>query len=68
MVLYALSIVVRYLPSLWHNIENGDLNHIRALIEHYLAIVDGVLPRMSVERITGVHLRIDQPGSMGAPV
>ncbi|HEY4902222.1 MAG TPA: hypothetical protein VIH89_01995 [Candidatus Sulfotelmatobacter sp.] len=68
MVLYALSIVVRYLPSLWHNIENGDLNHIRALIEHYLAIVDSVLPRMSVERITGVHLRIDQPGSMGAPV
>ena len=56
-VLYALSIVVRYLPSLWHDIENGDLNHIRALIEHYLAIVDGVLPRMSV----------DQPWSMNAP-
>lgn len=67
-VLYALSIVVRYLPSLWHDIENGDLNHVRALIEHYLAIVDGVLPRMSVERITGVRLRVDQPGSMNAPV
>jgi len=67
-VLYALSIVVRYLPSLWHDIENGELNHIRALIEHYLAIVDGVLPRMSVERITGVRLVVDQPGSMNAPV
>jgi hypothetical protein len=67
-VLYALSIVVRYLPSLWHDIEDGDLNHIRALIEHYLAIVDGVLPRMSVERITGVRLQVVHPGSMSAPV
>jgi hypothetical protein len=31
-VLYALSIVVRYLPALWHEIEDGELDHLRALI------------------------------------
>ncbi len=33
--LYALSIVVRYLPSLWHEIEYGSLNHIGALMEFF---------------------------------
>ena len=44
MILYASSIVVRYLPSLWHEISEGRLDHIRALLEHYLTIVDAVLP------------------------
>lgn len=68
MILYALSIVVRYLPSLWHEIEDGELDHIRTLIEQCLMIADNVLPRIAVERITGVRLFVDQPGSMGAPV
>jgi hypothetical protein len=67
MILYALSIVVRYLPSLWHDIEDGDLDNIRALIEHYLVIVDNVLPRLAVERITGRRLLVVQPGSLFAP-
>lgn len=67
-ILYSLSIVVRYLPSLWHEITDGGLDHIRALIEHYVAIVDSVLPRIAVERITGVPLNVTQPGSLNAPV
>jgi hypothetical protein len=66
-VLYAMSIVVRYLPSLWHEIEDSSFDHIRALIEHYLVIVDSVIPHLAVERITGVRLRVDQPGSLHAP-
>lgn len=66
--LYALSIVVRYLPSLWHEIENGKLDHVRALIEHYLAIVDNVLPQIAIERITGRRLIAVQPGSLLGPV
>jgi hypothetical protein len=68
LALYALSIVVRYLPSLWHEIEDGELDSIRALVEHYLAIVDGVLPRLSVERITNARLRVVSPEGMNAPV
>jgi hypothetical protein len=67
MILYALSIVVRYLPSLWHEIEDGALDHIRALIEHYLAVVDNVLPHLAVERITGRRLLVTPPGSLFAP-
>jgi hypothetical protein len=67
-ILYSLSIVVRYLPSLWHEIADGDLDHIRALIEHYVAAVDSVLPRIAVERMTGIRLNVTQPGSLGAPV
>jgi hypothetical protein len=65
-ILYALSIVVRYLPSLWHEIEDGALDHIRALIEHYLTVVDNV-PHLAVERITGRRLLVTPPGSLFAP-
>lgn len=67
MVMYACSIVVRYLPSLWHRIEEGDLNHIRALLEYYVSIVDNVLPKIAVERVTGARLWVDQAGSWTAP-
>jgi hypothetical protein len=66
--LYALSIVVRYLPLLWHEIEDGNLNHVRALIEQYLAIVDNVLPQIAIERITGRRLIAVQPGSLFGPL
>ena len=66
-ILYALSIVVRYLPSLWHEIEDGKLNHIRALIEHYLVVVDNVLPQLVLERITGDRLAVHHPGTLSAP-
>lgn len=66
-ILYALSIIVRYLPSLWHDIEEGELNHVRALVEHYLAIVDNVLPQLTLERITGDRLSIHHPGTLSAP-
>jgi hypothetical protein len=68
LALYALSIVVRYLPSRWHEIEDGPLDDVRALIEHYLAIVDAVLPRIAVERITNARLRVVSPEGMNAPV
>ncbi|MFY0577980.1 YaaC family protein [Cystobacter fuscus] len=66
--LYALSIVVRYLPSLWHQVEHGRLDHIRALIENYLSIVDNVGPTLALERITGTRLVVSTPDSLNAPV
>jgi hypothetical protein len=67
-VLYALSIVVRYLPSLWHEIEDGRLDHIRALIEQYLAVVDNVLPIVAIQRITGRRLITVPPGLLHSPI
>lgn len=67
MTLYALSIVVRYLPLLWHEIEDGGLDHIRALIEHYISVFDNVLPKLAIERITGRRLIAVMPGSLEGP-
>lgn len=67
-ILYAFSIVVRYLPETWHTIEHGRLDHIRALLEHYLVIIDNVLPKLAVERLTRTRLQVSQPGSMNAPI
>jgi hypothetical protein len=68
MTLYALNIVVRYLPLLWHEIEDGALDHIRALIEQYLVIVDNVPPQIAISRITGRRLITVQPGSPQGPL
>jgi hypothetical protein len=68
MTLYALSIVVRYLPSFWYKIEHGELDHVRALLEQYVTVVDAVLPKLSIERITGRHIAVVNPGSLNAPL
>lgn len=67
-ILYAFSIVVRYLPETWHEIEHGELDYIRALLEHYLVIVDKVLPKLAVERLTRTRLIISQSGGFNAPI
>lgn len=63
-ILYAFSILVRYLPETWHSIEHGKLDNVRALLEHYLVIVDNVLPHLAVERLTKKRLLVTQPGSL----
>jgi hypothetical protein len=62
-ILYALSIVVRYRPSLWRRIQEGDLDHLRALIEAFLAAVERILPEQFLESITGERMSVAQPGS-----
>lgn len=63
-ILYAFSIVTRYLPNLWHEIEDGKLDHLRSLLEHYLVIVDNVLPKIALERLTGDSVYTVQSGSI----
>ena len=68
MTLYALSIVVRYLPSFWYKIEHGELDHVRALLEQYVTIVDTAVPKLAIERITGRRIAVVNPGSLNAPL
>ncbi|CAM7896921.1 TPA: YaaC family protein [Escherichia coli] len=67
-VLYTLSIIVRYLPDTWYEIEHGKLDYINSLLENYLAIFDSVLPKLAVERLTKVHLVVTAPDSMNSPI
>ncbi|WP_199099497.1 hypothetical protein [Dyella sp. ASV21] len=62
-ILYALSILVRYRPSLWRRIQEGDLDQFRALIETFLTIVERMLPQQFLETITGQPISVHQPGS-----
>jgi hypothetical protein len=62
-LLYALSIVVRYRPSVWRRVQEGDLDHLRVLIEAFLAVVERVLPEQFLEKVTGQRVFAKQPGS-----
>lgn len=52
-LLYALSIVVRYRPSIWRRVQEGDLDHMRVLIEAFLEVVERVLPEQFLETVSG---------------
>jgi hypothetical protein len=63
-LLYALSIMVRYRPSVWRRVQEGDHDHLRVLVEAYLAVVERVLPEQFLERITAQRVFAKQPGSL----
>lgn len=67
-VFYTLSIIVRYLPEIWHEIEHGELDYMNSLLENYLAVFDSVLPKIAVERLTKTKLVVTSPDSMNSPI
>lgn len=62
-LLYALSIMVRYRPSVWRHVQEDDHDHLRVLVEACLAVVERVLPEPFLERITDQGVFAKQPGS-----
>jgi hypothetical protein len=62
-LLYALSIIVRYRPSIWRRVQEGDLDHMRALIEAFLAVAERVLPEQFLVTVSGQPVSANQPGS-----
>jgi len=68
MLLYGLSILVRYLPDRWREVASGEYDHIRSLIEFYLDVVENVVVLQAVERISGQRVHISQAGSLFGPV
>jgi hypothetical protein len=62
-LLYALSIIVRYRPSVWRRVQEGDLDQMRVLIEAFLATVERILPHEFLEKITGQRVIVKEPGS-----
>ena len=61
-LLYALSIVVRYRPSVWRRIQEGDEDHLRVLVEAFLVVVERVLPQHFLESVTGERVLARQGG------
>jgi hypothetical protein len=63
-LLYALSIVVRYRPSLWRSIQEGPFEHYRNLISMFLDVVERLLPEQYLKILGGRDVRAVQPGSI----
>ena len=61
--LYALSIMVRYMPSVWRRIEGGDEDQYLALVNASLAVWERLLPEQFLESIAGETIHTAQPGS-----
>ena len=61
--LYALSIMARYMPSVWRRVEGGDEDQYLALVHASLAVWERVLPEHFLESIAGETVRTAQPGS-----
>ena len=61
--LYALSIMVRYMPSSWRRIEGGDQDKYLALVNASLRVWERVLPQEFLQSIAGEKVVTTQPDS-----
>ncbi len=61
--LYALSIMSRYMPSAWRQIEGGDEDQYLALVQTSLTVWERILPEHFLQSIAGETVHTAQPGS-----
>lgn len=61
--LYALSIMVRYMPSAWRRIEGGDEDQYYALVRAALTVWERLLPEQFLASIADEVIHAAQPGS-----
>ncbi|MCF9004954.1 YaaC family protein [Pseudomonas syringae] len=62
-LLYALSILVRYMPSAWRRVEGGDWDEHLTLVKMTLDIFERVLPEQFLESITDQRIYSKVPGT-----
>ena len=53
MILYALSIIVRYMPNLWARILHGDLDNYKAVFYQFSRVAERELTQIFLEKLTG---------------
>jgi hypothetical protein len=62
--LYALSILVRYMPSAWRRVEGGDWDEHLSLVKNALGVFERLLPEHFLESIIGERIHASQPGGL----
>ncbi len=67
LLLYSLSIIVRYRPKLWREITEGSKDNYLSIVRHYSGIFDRVIPEFALKSISWREFNIEQPGSFNAP-
>lgn len=61
MILYALSIIVRYMPNLWARILHGDLDNYKAVLYQFSRVAERELTQIFLEKLTGKGILITHP-------
>ena len=61
MILYALSIIVRYMPNLWARISHGDLDRYKAVFYQFSRVAERELTQVFLEKLTGKRVVIRHP-------
>lgn len=61
-ILYALSILVRYMPSAWRRVEGGDWDQHLVLMRTALDVFERVLPQEFLGSIADEHIYTGSPG------
>ena len=59
--LYALSILVRYMPSAWRRVEGGNWDEHLALIKNAVGVFERLLPEQFLESIINERVSAKQP-------
>lgn len=62
MILYALSIIVRYYPNLWRRMQVGEWDKYFPVFQQFAMIAHKILPQVFYEKITGQKLYVQQSG------
>lgn len=63
-ILYALSIMVRYMPSLWRRVEGGDQDQYFTTVQFMLDIFERNLPHEFLESISNERVITGLPGGL----
>lgn len=64
MILYTLSIIVRYMPNLWARIMTGDLDCYKAVFYQFSRIAERELTQLFLEKITNKHIIVTHPQAL----
>ena len=67
-LLYALSILVRYRPSIWREVISGKHENYLALTEEFLDVYERLAPQEFYENLLSKKVYVAQSGSMNAQV
>lgn len=65
-LLYSLSILVRYRPSIWREVVSGKHENYLALIEEFLDVYERLAPQEFFENLLSKQVYVTQSGSMFA--
>lgn len=63
-ILYALSIIVRYMPNLWVRITKGDLDQYKAVIYQFARVTERELSQIFLEKLTNKRINVINPQSL----